>query len=459
VLIFVEAETTGISIRTSQRRWYLSLLAVAILLLVLPSPQTVKEPIEGPQGAEYWPSTLCRDCHDKIFDQHLESMHAKSFTNPAFKAQYFDEILPQVQQDPTLQGEAEMCIACHSPIAYTENQGLVELEEQIDPLMSGVTCDFCHTLPGYKGERPENANYITEPGEKKLGPFPHEYDWHHVYSEFVTKSEFCAVCHNYVNQNGLEIRSTYSEWKTSRYAEEGIECQDCHMSVDGFLTAGEATYESGRAATMTLGSAPFRGRLYTHRFPGAHSRSQVVGALTLAIETDKDAVDPGDEVEIRVLVDNSRTGHKMPSGSPELRLLLLDLRAHYGGLSVPIPITPSKESESCGVSGYSQCKGQILEDEMLPGSRVYRALYADSGGSRTLASYHAAEILFDNRINATEIRKETYKFVIPENAEGLLTLTAKLFYLSYPRSFSESLGLGVQEPVEIATGNKELVVR
>ncbi len=437
----------------------MSLLAVVIILLAGSAPQVAKEPIEGPPGAEYWPSTLCRDCHDKIFDQHSESMHAKSFTNPAFKKQYFDELLPLVSQDPALQREAEMCIACHSPIAYTARRGEIILEEDVDPLMSGVTCDFCHTIPGHTGERPENANYITEPGDKKLGPFPHEYDWHHVYSEFVTKSEFCAVCHNYVNRYGVEIRSTYSEWKSSRYAEEGIECQDCHMNVDGFLTAGEPTYESGQAATMTLGSAPFRGRLYTHRFPGAHSRSQVVGALTLEIATDEDAVEPGDEIEIRVLVDNSRTGHKMPSGSPELRLLLLDLRAHYEGMSVPIPITSAKESEACGVSGYSQCEGEVLEDEMLPGSRVYRALYADSRGHRTLASYQAAKIIFDNRINAAEIRKETYRFEIPGEAEGSLSLTAKLYYLSYPRSFAESLGLGTPEPVEIATANTEIVVR
>ncbi len=29
-------------------------------------------------------------------------------------------------------------------------------------------------------------------------PFIYENDWHHVYSEFITTSEFCAVCHNYV---------------------------------------------------------------------------------------------------------------------------------------------------------------------------------------------------------------------------------------------------------------------
>ncbi len=151
------------------------------------------------------------------------------------------------------------------------------------------------------------------------------------------------------------------------------------MNVDGFLTAGQASYESGEAANMNLGTAPFRGRLYTHRFPGAHSKSQVVGALTLEVRADE-AASPGDEVDIQLLVDNSRTGHKMPSGSAELRLVWLDLQAHYGETALSIPATPDTESKTCDVSGHPRCDGEILKDEIPEGSRVYRAIYADRGG-------------------------------------------------------------------------------
>jgi hypothetical protein len=386
-------------------------------------------------------------------------MHAKSFTNPVFQAQYFDEILPQTAGDPAIQWEADMCIACHSPITFTTSKGQVELEEDVDPLMSGVTCDFCHTVPSFKGENPGNANYISEPGDRKLGPFVHESDWHHVYSEFITTSEFCAVCHNYVNHLGLEIRSTYSEWKTSRYADEDIQCQDCHMNVDGFLTAGQPTYESGKAANMTLGMAPDREMLYTHRFPGAHSRSQVAGALALEINADEGSVSPGHTMSVEVTVDNSRTGHKMPSGSPELRLLWLEVRVHLGRQIVFIPATPAKESERCDVYGHRLCEGEVLKDKIPSGSRVYRALFNDSTGKRTLSSYLAAKTRLDNRLNAGEIRKEKYEFEVPEDAEGNLSLVAKLYYLSYPRSFAESLGVPPAEPVEIAEAMKELVIR
>jgi hypothetical protein len=440
-------------------RW----LAIAVFAVPVMLSGSAHQQAEQPLGAlspdAYWPSTLCRGCHDRIFDQHAESMHAKSFTNPVFQAQYFDDILLQTAGEPALQMEADLCIACHSPITYTTQKGGVALEEDVVPLMSGVTCDFCHTVPGFKGEKPGNANYVAEPGERKLGPFMHESGWHHVYSEFITTSEFCAVCHNYVNHLGLEIRSTYSEWKTSRYADEGIHCQDCHMNVDGFLTAGRPKYESGEAATMTLGNAPYRETLYTHRFPGAHSRSQVVGALTLEVEVDEASVSPGNEMSIEVAVDNSRTGHKMPSGSPELRLLWLEVRIHYGRRILSLPATPDKESEGCDVSRHRLCEGDVLKDEIPAGSRVYRAIFTDGSGKRTLSSYRAAKTKFDNRLNAGEIRKETYRFEIPKDAEGSLSLIAKLNYLSYPRSFAESLGVPPVEPVEIAAAVKEIVIR
>ncbi len=439
----------------------MSVLSVVTIPFLLAGclPQLTNQPEQTPSASAYWPSSLCRGCHERIFDQQSESMHAKSFTNPVFQAQYFDELLPQTFRDPVLLWEAEKCVACHSPIAFVANKGHIVLRAQLEPLMSGVTCDFCHTIPNYVGERPENGNYISEPGVRKLGPFKHETDWHHVYSEFITKSEFCAVCHNVVNHHGLEIKSTYSEWKASRYAEDGIQCQDCHMNVMGFLTAGQPFFESGKAADMTLGSAPYREKLYTHRFPGAHSRSQIIGALNLDIRTDKSIVSPGDETEIQVLVDNSRTGHSMPSGSADLRLMWLEVKAHYMQKTISISVTPDEQQDMRDATCNGLCDGTILKDDVPQGSRFYGAIFIDKYGRRTFSSYDAVEIAFDNRLDAAEIRKESFTFEIPEDAMGEMSLVAKLYYLSYPRYFAQSLGIPVREPVEIAVIEQQIMVR
>ncbi|NOZ68300.1 MAG: hypothetical protein GXP46_03450 [Deferribacteres bacterium] len=424
---------------------------------VFTAPAESAAPEKTARPEDYWPSSVCLDCHDRIFRQHSESMHAKSFENPVFQAQYFNEVLPRSMKTEGLSEEARGCIACHAPVAYMKTKGYIFSRRQVDSAMSGVTCDFCHTIRGYKGPRPGNANYISVPGTQKLGPFKSETNWHHAYSELQTKSEFCAICHERVNRNGLEIMSTFTEWRNSIYAAKGIQCQDCHMNVRGFLTAGKPVYESGKAARMRLGYAPYRKRLYTHRFPGAHSRTQVEGALTLDMGTEVQAARPGSEITVTVYVDNSKTGHRMPSGSAELRLLYLDIYAGYGDRRIPLPAV-TKTTSMYDVSGKGRFDGSILGDGFPPGRRIYRAVCIDKNGRQTLSSYDAVSIAFDNRLNAAEVRKETYRFRIPGDAKGILSLSARLYYLSYPAPFAARLGLPAAEPVEIASVTKDIAI-
>jgi len=390
-------------------------------------------------------------------------MHEKSFTNPVFQAQYFEELLPKVETNPRLRRDARRCIACHAPVGYILRKGKVTAREDVDPEMSGVTCDFCHTIAGYRHDTPGNGNYISVPGDQKLGPLYYgpALSWHRRYSELHAKSEFCAICHNQVNRHGLEIKATFTEWKDSPYREKRIECQDCHMNVQGFLTAGEPVYQSGRAAQTSLADPPYRPEIYTHEFHGAHSRRQVVGALTLKIEVEETAVSAGDEIGLSVFVDNSRTGHKMPSGSAELRFLWLELRAYAPGdramRTIPILVSADLEGEDrYGVFGGSKTDRGDSKDDVTEGSRIYRSILVDKAGKQTLSSYNATEIIFDNRLSAAEIREETYRFRVPANAKGRLLLFADLYYFPYPGSFAKRLGLPKADGVVIASTKKAI---
>ncbi len=271
----------------------LKTVIIFLFLITLITPaftqqmELIAEPSEHGGSRKYQPSTNCRACHAKIFDQYSESMHAKAFTNPVFQAQYFSELLPRAKKYKYLLEEAKACISCHAPVAYMKNYRQVVYTKQINPDVSGVTCDFCHTISGYKDEYPGSGNYTSLPGKKKFGPSRLESEWHSIYSELHTKSEFCAICHNSINRQGLEIKSTYSEWKESPYAKEGIQCQDCHMNVQGFLTADKPVFESGKAALTSMSTPKYREKLYTHRFPGAHSRIQLDKALSLDMEVNE----------------------------------------------------------------------------------------------------------------------------------------------------------------------------
>jgi hypothetical protein len=432
--------------------------AVGLGILLMGSSadsQSGKTAKSAAQKKTFWRTSTCRGCHDEIVAQHLASSHEMSFTNPAFQAQYRKALLPKAAADPRLSEEARECIACHEPVTYATNgPGPLSLLA-IDPQMNGVTCDICHSMTGYRGARPENGNYIVEPSERKLGPFKGQGDWHHVYSELQTKSEICAVCHEAVNKNGLRIKATFTEWQESPFAQEGVHCQDCHMNVDGFLTAGKPRFSSGKAAAMTLGSAPQRERLYTHQFPGAHSKTQIEGAITLAIEAN-----PLQELQRRTLaidvtVDNSRTGHSMPSGSADLRLLWIEVLVRIGDGPAGQPAVllepeASGESGAYAIAGRGKFDSLLLGPEVPKGSRIYRAVFTDGEGQATLDSYDAVAKLFDNRLKAAEKRKESYQCTIPEGAKGDITIKATLKYLPYSSTFTDRLGIPLPEAVVVA---------
>jgi hypothetical protein len=407
--------------------------------------------------ADYQSSTSCRNCHETIYEQFAESMHGRSFENPTVKAIFFNILLPRAENSNKLSSEVSACIACHSPLTFVRTGGSLSSLQNDDQNIPGVECDLCHTISGYTGSKPEGGNYISKPSAQKFGPFQYKNDHHRSYSELHTKSEFCAICHNRTNRYGLEIISTFSEWKESRYAEKGIECQDCHMNVQGFLTAGEPLHESGTAAHGTLIDPKRRSKLFTHRFPGAHSESQVIGAVNLNIQLDESTVEAGKEMMIYLEVDNSKSGHKLPTGSAELRLLYLDLVAEVNGRTVHISAN-SLDKEMFDISGKGKFDSAILGKDILPGSRIYRAICVDPEGQQALFSFDAQKIIFDNRLQASEVRREFFTFLVPDDVGLEFSLTASLKYLRYPGSLADKLGIAKAKPIELAIVRKKVVL-
>jgi len=401
------------------------------------------------KAERYWTVSECRRCHDKLFQQYNGSMHARSFENPVFQALYFRDVVPRALNDAGINDEARTCIACHAPVASIKKKMLITERTDVPEEMSGVTCDFCHTIKSYSGKSPGNANYVSVPGQQKLGPYIYKSNWHHQYSELQTKSIFCAICHQRTNRKGLEIISTFKEWKESAYADMGIQCQDCHMNVNGFLTACMPEYESGKAADMLAGITPVitqqREKLYTHRFPGAHSKSQVAGALKVGIEVGEEVI-PGGTATVRVSIDNSKSGHKMPTGSAELRLLWVELKAVYGGVAIPVAL--ADEADDKDIRKYNN---KVMGNDIPEGSRIYRAILLDENGGQTFNSYDAVKVLYDNRLNASEVREERYRIKIPQGASGSIDISTTLYYLSYPDSFARRLDIAEAEVIKIAS--------
>jgi hypothetical protein len=434
-------------------------LALAALA-ALASAAAATEPAQtgpAPSPTGYWPSSTCQNCHPRTYQQHMESHHETSFRNPLFQAQYFEELIPKASRNPKLVEEARTCTACHAPVAYSFKRQAFTGPMPTDPSLSGVTCDLCHTISGFDGPTPRNGNFISRPSDKKLGPFPSDSDWHRAYSELHTKSELCATCHEAVNHRGVLVKGTYSEWKKSPAAAKGVQCQDCHMTRDGFRVEDGSRFEEGKAADASLINAPVRSKLFTHRFPGAHSRSQVEGAVTIAFQNVPQQARPGDPFTFAIVVDNHRTGHRMPTGSADLRLLWLEVTARTASRSWPVPARV-KAAGGWSVAGAGDRDESVLGNDVPQGARTYRAVYFDELNQQTLSSYEAAKIVWDNRLEAGERRVEPYEAQIPEGAVGPLQLEARLVYLSYPTALAKRLEVPAATPVEVAKGAAQVTL-
>lgn len=404
-------------------------------------------------------SESCNACHPYIYEDFNKSMHKNSFANPVFRAQYLNEVLPRAEKDPVTAEEAKRCIFCHAPTVYMKvRRALSAAEATADK--PGVTCDFCHTLSGTT----QSGDFLCRPEKKKLGPYERKGSWHSEYGGFITISEFCATCHNDSNHNGLEIKSTYSEWKSSVYARRGIQCQDCHMNTKGYLNPdGKAEYEKGKAAFISIGLGTMQTdeheKLYTHLFPGAHSKNQVDGIIGLKIVAPS-AVNIGEKFSLTISIDNSKTGHKMPSGSSDLRMMYLDVTLESGGKVIHV-LAPSKMT--IGKPKYDVAMANAEDpaaDTGIPaGARIYRTVFVDEAGKITFSSYEAVKVAFDNRLNAAEVRDEVYRLGFDHTAKGSVTVSAKLVYVPYPASFAKKLNIAKAEPVVLATSSRKIIIR
>jgi hypothetical protein len=218
------------------------------------STETPFEPIIYPilfQADQFTEANTCGGCHTEIYQQWQGSMLNNSMVDNLYQAMH-------ARASSETNGAIDaFCTLCHTPIGTLSGEvPPLDNPEMSDISRDGVQCDFCHTVTGSTGIG--NASFEFSPSDVKRGPFDDAVSPFHEtsYSEFLTKSEFCGMCHNLNHPiNGLPLETTYTEWENSTYAEQGIQCQDCHM------TPGPGVTKPNPGTTATAG--PAREHIYT----------------------------------------------------------------------------------------------------------------------------------------------------------------------------------------------------
>ena len=284
------------------------LLALVVLGLAGASPGSAQQPPGGPAAevraflARHWrtpippqgspPARLssfeaslhpvqCGTCHPAQLADWRTSHHARAM-GPGVAGQ----LVEMVEQDPE---SARQCASCHAPLheqqeKISDGLGGYRANPTFDATLraGGLVCAACH-VRGHErfGPPKRDGSLASDLPREKL---PHNGVTR---TPAFLRAEFCQGCHQFPEDgfalNGKLLENTYNEWKASRFAREGTQCQDCHM--------------------------PDR----RHLWRGIHDPDMVRSGLTIALRTDRDRYRPGETVTATLTVTNTGVGHYFPT--------------------------------------------------------------------------------------------------------------------------------------------------
>jgi hypothetical protein len=328
---------------------------------------------------------VCGRCHRAILEAWKLSAHAD-----AMESSLFQDTLELAEADFGM-ASRKICLGCHSPLAVAT--GDTALLQKVS--WEGITCDYCHSIRSvaFVGSNPKAK---VEFSLVKSGPFKDSTSMAHgtVFSPVHISSEVCATCHEYRNATGLPVLTTYSEWKASRYAREGKNCQSCHM----YRVAGDVVDPKIRAGGQE--------RVNLHQMPGSHSLDQ----LTRTIKAKVDSSRQGDQLKVVVTIANKAAGHYVPTGSP-LRQLVLELRV------------------------------DTSDDHHFKEERIYWRVVADQHGTPINREHFvfvkAAKTLEDTRLAPDESRREEFSYDVKAGVQTNVKATLSYVYSPLARTQSQ----------------------
>jgi hypothetical protein len=342
----------------------------------------------------YTSSRQCGQCHRDIYNSWKKSLHSFSLQDPIFDAAFMQAL--------KMGGEEarHTCLRCHAPTVVIT--GDYDLGDGVS--REGVTCDFCHSVTAvHLDDRVKR--YSSNPGLVKRGVIEGAVSPAHrvAYSKLHTTSEFCGGCHNYTTQHGATVLSTYDEWLAGPYSREGIQCQNCHMS----LSPGKIVEPDVMKTGPTI-----------HLHDLIHDSDQMRGALSVEVTGVRRTAQA---LVVDLVVANVGSGHRVPTGIPSRQVVL----------TVTVEAGRDKQTRE----------------------RIYQKIVADERKHPISSDYEAllrgAVILNDTRIGPRERRAERFTFRSPRGSERA-KITATLSYrYSAPILRDNQLDIKLGEAEEI----------
>src|SRR5213083_335331 len=216
----------------------------------------------------------CGTCHPVQFTDWRTSTHAAAM-GPGIAGQLAEMLV----REPAT---ALACQHCHAPLA--EQAPLLPDTLTGNPAFDaalrarGIPCAACHVRHHERFGPPRRDGSLASAAPRET--LPHGGVTR---TPAYLASEFCRGCHQFGPEgyalNGTLLENTYAEWKASRFARAGVQCQDCHM--------------------------PDR----RHRWRGIHDADMVRSGLSITAKAGAVRYRPGDVALVTLRVTSTRIGH------------------------------------------------------------------------------------------------------------------------------------------------------
>ena len=405
-------------------------------------------------------ATYCAHCHQQAYHMWRQALHSNSFREPFYRTSV--NLLNKTKGIEF----SRHCDSCHNPIGVVS--GALTQNSQVDRKFddNGLTCMVCHSIQGLKSTS-GNGGYVMgvpsvmvdESGNRIPGEVPYDEILKHsdrhsraVMQSFYRTPEFCAACHKAnlpEHLNGYKFLSAFTvfdEWQNSKFSHRNPltfytgdfkTCQNCHMKrAPNDLPdygAKDGTFASHSWAAGNTGVPFYYGfdeqldKTIKFLQAGDYLNVDIFGIKKANEEQVKGPlgsvpihIDPNDILDAYVVIQNKNIGHSL---IPEVR----DLYEAWVEFIVKDP-----QGIDIYHSGFLKPDGNLD-----PRAHSFTNRIVDKDGkfvdNHQVQTIHS--VAYDNTIPAGRSTLVRYRFRVPAEIKGFITITAKVNYRHYRQSY------------------------
>ena len=469
----------------------------AVIMVVLQSQDPRQWNIEGnPEGEEYFFPSLartvsgdfiraevlqndeyCLECHADIHDSWMHSVHKfSSFNNPAYLASVKETREMAMERDGSVNA-SRFCAGCHDPVPFFSGAfNDPDYDMVHDPTAhAGITCTVCHSISNVNSPR-GNADYtIDEPQHypfafsdnpalawinRQLVKAKPEFHKKMFLKPLHQQDQFCGTCHKVhlpeeVNdykwlrgQNHLDsfhLSGVSGRGVSSFYYPPVAEvnCNDCHMPLmastdfgaqqrddSGIPKVHDHMFPSANTAIPVMVDMPnaeetiakhqefLEGVMRLDLF-GLKKGGRIDGELVAPLRPAQPELEPGEAYLLEAVLRTVKMGHIFTQGTSDSNQVWVEVTATCGGQVI-------------GQSGEMNEEGEVD-----PWSHFVNSFVLDREGNR-ISRRNAQDIftpLYNNQIPPGAADVIHYRFRVPEDCQGPVTIRAVLKYRKFDTQY------------------------